>query len=334
MFQPFKEAFALLARTTPYLVMRLGVYTFAGVVIGIYWLVIGLIAWVAGKILPVAGIIVFIIGLAANLWLWRLLREYMLYIVKAGHIAVIAELVSRGKLPEGEGQVAFGKRQVTERFGQASGLFAADQLVKAIIAALNRTLFTATAFLPFLRGLAQFAQLVVDRSLTYIDEAILARTYVTGERNIWESARQGIILYGMNWKPILKTAVLTALIGYFATAVIFVIFLGPALAISALLPPAFRIVALVIAAVFAFTTRLALVEPFAMTATLVTYLRSVEGQVPDPAWEARIASLTGRFGELKAKAGEFARGSGGQQPGPAPAFAGVGSPVPPPPRSS
>jgi hypothetical protein len=53
---------------------------------------------------------------------------------------------------------------------------------------------------------------VVDRSLTYIDEAILARTYVTGERNIWESARQGIILYGMNWKPILKTAVVTALI--------------------------------------------------------------------------------------------------------------------------
>jgi hypothetical protein len=39
-----------------------------------------------------------------------------------------------------------------------------------------------------------------------------------------------------------------------------------------------------------------------MTATLVTYLRAVEGQVPDPAWEARLASLSGKFGELKERA--------------------------------
>ena len=57
------------------------------------------------------------------------LREYLLYIVKAGHIAVLVELLDDGELPGGRGQINHATEVVKQRFGQASILFGVDQLV-------------------------------------------------------------------------------------------------------------------------------------------------------------------------------------------------------------
>src|SRR5690606_40642685 len=57
-------------------------------------------------------------------------REYILYIVKAGHIAVLVKLIDGEPLPDGRSQITYAKSVVTERFAQASLLFALDQLVK------------------------------------------------------------------------------------------------------------------------------------------------------------------------------------------------------------
>ena len=53
------------------------------------------------------------------------LRDYILYLVKAGHIAVLVELLDGKDIPGGIGQITYAKAIVTDRFGQASAIPAA-----------------------------------------------------------------------------------------------------------------------------------------------------------------------------------------------------------------
>ena len=39
-----------------------------------------------------------------------LLREYILYVVKAGHIAVMVHLIDGREVPDGQGQIAYARR--------------------------------------------------------------------------------------------------------------------------------------------------------------------------------------------------------------------------------
>src|SRR5690606_19410992 len=52
-------------------------------------------------------------GLVSMLFYW--LREYILYLVKAGHIAVMVHLIDGTDVPGGQGQVAYAQRVVRER---------------------------------------------------------------------------------------------------------------------------------------------------------------------------------------------------------------------------
>src|SRR5690554_7454193 len=65
------------------------------------------------------------------------LREYLLYMVKAGHIAVLVELLEGHSLPQGRSQIQHATASVKERFGRASALFAVDQLIKGVLKALT-----------------------------------------------------------------------------------------------------------------------------------------------------------------------------------------------------
>ncbi|NMA99537.1 MAG: hypothetical protein GX970_15775, partial [Phyllobacteriaceae bacterium] len=66
-----------------------------------------------------------------------LAREYVLYIVKAGHIAVLVKLLDGERMPEGRSQIAYAREEVTKRFAQASVLFGVDQLVKGVLRAIT-----------------------------------------------------------------------------------------------------------------------------------------------------------------------------------------------------
>lgn len=136
------QAFSLMMRTLPFVLLRAAVYfgitlayilaTGAGVVIG----------WGVGAFgdedfrataMAWGGMAGFGVTGAVMYWL----REYILYVVKAGHVAVLVELIDGRPLPEGRGQIAHATTVVKERFGQASLLFALDQLVKGVIRAVT-----------------------------------------------------------------------------------------------------------------------------------------------------------------------------------------------------
>ena len=61
------------------------------------------------------------------------IREYILYLVKAGHIAVLVKVHDGQKLPDGRDQINYARGIVKQRFTEASVLFGLDQLIKGVL---------------------------------------------------------------------------------------------------------------------------------------------------------------------------------------------------------
>ena len=77
------------------------------------------------------------------------------------------------------------------------------------------------------------------------------------------------------------------------------------------------IVSFVIAIVFAWSFKAALLEPFAIAALMEVYFRVIEGQQANPEWERKLDGASNKFHEMAGKAMDWvgAKPTGGQQPG-------------------
>ncbi|MDS1136662.1 hypothetical protein [Nitratireductor indicus] len=316
------NAFRLMAATTPFLLFRAMVYF--GIAVA-YVLATGVGAGVGYGIGGFAGpddqagyaIWGGGIGFSLTAGVLYFLREYILYTVKAAHIAVLVEKMDGRPLPEGRGQVAYGASVVRERFAQASVLFAVDQLVKGVIRAITGLVQGILSFLPIpgLDNIARILRAFLNVAVGFIDEVILAHAIRTRSDNAWASAREALVLYGQNHKAMLKNAAFLAVIVYGLSFLVFLVMLAPAAAVVYLMPGAWSAGGMIFALLFAWAVKAALIEPFAITCMMQVFFKVTEGQVPDPAWDAKLEQMSGKFRELKDKAvgAMGGRPAGGQQ---------------------
>ncbi len=300
------RAFGIVMQTTPYIAYRAAVYGIISALFAFAMAILALIGYVFGG---GAAFVLFIIGLAGLGFGWRLIREYVLYMLQAGHIAVITELVERGELPQGVTQTEWGKQQVAKYFKELSALALVDQLVKGIIRALNRILFNVTSIIPIpgVEGLTKIAQRIVDFSLTYVDESIIAYTFKTKNENVFDAAKTGVVLYCQSWKPLLTNAVALTLLSYVFVIAASIIFLVPFGILALLMPEGWamaRFGCFAMAIFLGLSAKWILFDPIACTSTLLVFLEHSAAQTPDPEWEARIEQTTEKFAELKQKAAE------------------------------
>ncbi|MDX3972802.1 hypothetical protein [Shinella sp.] len=231
-------------------------------------------------------------------------REWLLYMVKAAHIAVIVKLIDGEALPDGKGQVAYGREIVTARFGEANVLFALDQLIKGAVAAITGLIGGIAAFLPIpgLDVIARFANTVIRLSLTYVDEIILGYNIRTNSDNAWDGARHGIVLYAQNGLKMVKNAIWLSVFLWILSIVVFLLALAPAAAILYAFPGEIAGYSFIVAIVFAWAFKAAVLEPFAITALMAVYFDTIRGQVPDPDWDAKLAGASAKFRALTEKA--------------------------------
>ncbi len=257
------------------------------------------------------------LGLVSVVVYW--IREYILYIVKAGHIAVMVELLQGKELPMGRSQIDHAKAVVTERFVETNVLFAVDQLVKGVIRAITGLLGGIANFIPIpgLDTLVGFINSVIRMSLTFVDEIILGYAIKTGSTNPWASARTGIVLYAQNGKMMVKNAIWLSVFMWIVSILIFVLFLTPAASLLYFFPGQAGGWAFVIAIVFAWAFKAAFLEPFAIAALMDVYFRVIEGQQPNAEWERKLDGASNKFRDMAGKAMDWSRGkpAGGQVPG-------------------
>ena len=314
------RSFAILAQTFPFIILRILVFfgitlayifatgTGAGFGYGLGRIFSsdaegGIGTAFLGGIFGIAVVSVFLY------WI----REYILYMVKAAHIAVMVEALDGRPLPAGKSQIGYGREIVTAHFAETNVLFAIDQLVKGVVRAITTLVWSVASLLPIpgLNTLVSFANAVVRVALTFVDELILAYDFRIRSENPWSTAQDALVLYAQNSRTVIKNALWLALIMYALAFLIFLIMLTPAAAILYLFPGGWTGFAFVLAILLAWAFKGAILEPFVIVSLMQVYFRTIEGQVPDPAWRGRLEEISAKFRELGERALAYVRGDPG-----------------------
>jgi hypothetical protein len=314
----FGKSVGMILRTLPFIVLRLVVYV--GIAVA-YIFAVGIGAFIGFALghlwsdpdAPMGGAFWGgLIGFGITSALLYLAREYLLYLVKAAHIAVLVEVMDGHSVPSDQTQIGYGATFVRAHFAEASILFGVDQIIKAVLRALFGIVNFFTMFLPIpgLQNLVRLAESVIRMSLTYVDEVILAYLIRTRTANPWQTAEDGLILYAQNYKHFLKNALWLWLLMWLVTILIFAVLLGPVGALVWLFPGHNAgLWAFVLALVFAVALKKAVLEPLAIASLMQVFFKIIEGQRPDPEWSARLSQASGKFRELAQKAASWIPGN-------------------------
>ncbi len=218
-------------------------------------LVIGFFIWLGGT-----GVIRFAI------------MHYMGYLVKAGHVAVIAEACKNGEIPKN--QVEYGKKCVQERFATANVYFAVDKLVSGSVKQIQNSIDKAgnkLNFIPGMEYLEKLAQFFVSIFLGYIDECCLGWTFYNKEQGAFQSAADGVVIYAQNWKVLLKSAAMTMLKTLLILlAIVLIAFIPIGLIFKLLKWSAF--LAFILACLVAWVVKFAFIDSYIMIQMMGSYM--------------------------------------------------------------
>src|SRR6218665_3960266 len=235
------RALVMMGATLPFIVFRIVVYagiTIAfmlatGVGVGVGW-GIGAVLRDDGGSMVWGGVIGF--GLVGGVLYF--LREYLLYMVKAGHIAAMVQLLDGEQLPAGQGQIAYATDIVKSRFAETNVLFALDQVIKGVLGAIMGLVQGIASFIPIpgLQNVVGLIRAFLRVAVGLVDEVILAYIIRTRSQNPWASAQTALVLYGQNYKVMLKNAAWLTVFSYGLAIIVFLIALAPAAAMVAIFP--------------------------------------------------------------------------------------------------
>lgn len=301
------ESLRLVLRTFPFMLLRMAVYfgiaaayvvvTGGGAGLGFG---IGALAnaRAAGAFWGAIG------GFSLTTFVLWWLREYILYLVKAGHIAALVQLYDGRAFPAGQGQIGHAIGVVQQRFIEISVLFVVDRLVLGVIRTLVGLADFANMILPGSGGaVASIVNAILQVAVGFVDEIILAYNIRTRATDPFAGAKDALILYAQNHWKMIKNALLLSAIAYGLSFVVFLFALTPAAAFAYASPSGSSIVTILLAAVFAWSVKQALLEPFIIASLMQAYFRTIDGQKPDAAWDGHLTERSGHFRELKAKIG-------------------------------
>jgi hypothetical protein len=303
----------LLMRSLPYALMRFGVLL-AFSVACIVWVVItiGGAFWAGAHIAGAFGFIWFVSCAAVAGWFWSAILRYVLHLIECGHVAVLTELIVHGRVGNGsESMFSYGKRIVTEKFGQVNVLFAMNLLVRGVVNTVHNTIEGIGNMLPIpgIDSIANLITAVLRAATRYMDKVLFSYNIACESSNPWRGAQDGLVYYAQNAKPILKQSVWIVVLEHVLSAVLWLVFLIPAAALTAILPYSVRemggVVTVVIAILFALAARGAFLKPIFLIMVMVRFHVLIENEPISQEWVARLNQLSDKFRDLGKKAQDF-----------------------------
>lgn len=307
------SAIGLLIRSLPYALARFAVL-FSFSIACIVWFTITMGgAAVAGRyIAPVFGLAWFVLCVATAGWLWGAVLRYVLHLIECGHVAVLTELIVHGRVGNGsESMFAYGKRIVTEKFGQVNALFAMNLLVRGVVNAVHSTIEGVGHLLPIpgIEAIGKLVTAILRAATRYMDKVIFSYNLASGDPNPWRSAQQGLVYYAQDAKPLLRQAVWIVILEHVLSVLLWLVLLIPAAIITAMLPHDVRnlggLATIGIAALFALSARGAFLKPIFLIMVAVRFHVLIEHQPVNQEWMARLEQLSTKFRDLGEKAQDF-----------------------------
>ena len=303
----------LVGRSLPYSLMRFAVLLSFSVA-SIAWLVItiGGSVWAGTHIAGAFGLAWFISCAVVAGWFWTAILRYVLHLIECGHVAVLTELIVHGRVGNGtESMFAYGKRVVTERFGQVNALFAMNLLVRGAVNAVHNTIEGIGNMLPIpgIDSIARLITAILRAATRYMDKVIFSYNLACGGENPWDGARDGLVYYAQNAKPLLQQSVWIVVLEHVLSVLLWLALLVPAAALTAILPPSVRemggLATIVIAVLFALAVRGALLKPVFLVMIMVRFHTLIEHEPLNQDWVARLDQISATFRDLGGKARAF-----------------------------
>lgn len=310
-----KQVWKLFAQTLPFIWARLLINILFAVGSLILLAITVGIAYLLVKAFGGGGGITFllILGFIGSVYgLYKLLGRYVLYLLKAAHIAVLLELMEQGSIPQGKGMLNYGKEQVKTMFGTTSVFFAVDQLVAASVKQIHRWLMRLGNLLQAIPGanaIIRLISLILGIALNYIDEAVLSRVMKqkkqSPDTSVWKSAADSVVLYAQAWKSMLLTAAATAVFSILLFVICFAIVLVPLQSLVYWLTgsSAFSAIAVIGALFVCYAVKNALFDPVATIAMIRSYHKATATLTPSMDLKEQLSSVSRKFRELVSRDG-------------------------------
>lgn len=239
-----------------------------------------------------------IIWLILSIAAYYIINMYFGYLVKAGHVAIIATAVTTNQIPENQFEVA--KDIVKSRFTTSNAYFVIDRLVSGSVSQLQRGLQKIENLLGNIPGVSfilNIIQLIVGIALNYVDECCLGYTFIKTDINPFKAAADGVVIYFQNWKKLLKSAALTSLIVIATTIAAWIIPFFVFGAIFTLLGWS-KWIAAILAFMFALAIKSAFIDSYIMISMMVSYMEVAPTTVITFDLYGKLCKLSRKFRDL------------------------------------
>jgi len=224
----FTSAFILNLRTLPYAFVRFFLHAVHAIVGLIFFFATIVCAVVVGKsVHPWAGVAVLFVGIFVYGILWAWWFRYALFAVKCGHIACLTDLVTRGKVGNGnEGMLSYGKHVVSERFPDVVQIFTLQALIRAVVMEFNLALTFIGDLLPFDLGfVVSIGSRLVRSGTRYLDETLFSYSLIRRTEPLWDVCSEGLGYYFQNSREILKTSIWMMFVNAMVRWLMWIVFL-------------------------------------------------------------------------------------------------------------
>ena len=243
-----------------------------------------------------------ILWLIATAVIYGLVMNYFGYMVKAGHVAVIAHAVTSGQLPED--QFAFGKEAVKERFAASNVYFVVDKLVSGAVRQLQNAVGKVGGALNGIPGVSQIASILqtfIGIALGYVDECCLGYCFLKKDGGAFKASCDGVVIYFQNAKRLLKDAAVTTLIVIVGTAAAWVL---PMILFGVIFSALSwsMIIAFILAILVSIVVKSAFIDSFMLVKMMVSYMEvAPQTEITFDLYD-KLCKLSSKFKELFGKA--------------------------------
>ncbi|MGN0341759.1 MAG: hypothetical protein ACI4DO_03105 [Roseburia sp.] len=255
--------------------------------------------------------IMFLVWLVLTGGVYKLAMNYVGYMLKAAHVAVITTAVTTGQIPDN--MVETGKNMVKERFAATNVYFVLDRLISGAVKQLQNAvgkIDTLFGSIPGVSVVVNLVQVFIGIALGYVDECCLGWTFYKKEDGAFKAGCDGVVIYFQNAKHLLKNAAITTLIVVAAT---FVVWLVPFLIVVGIvglfgLGAVGTFIAVFVAVIIAAVIKSAFIDSYMMVKMMASYMEvAPQTQITFDLYE-KLCKLSRKFKELFNKAqGEMQR---------------------------
>ncbi len=244
----------------------------------------------------------FCLWLGGTGGIYRLVMQYFGYMIKAGHVAVIAEAVTTGAIPEN--QFEYGKQMVKSRFAASNVYFVVDKLVGGAVRQLQNAVGRVGGFFDSIPGVSQITSILqtfIGIALGYVDECCLGYCFLKKDEGAFKASCDGVVIYFQNAKKLLKDAAVTTLIVIVGTALAWIV----PMVLFVLIFKALQwnlFVAVVLGFMVAIFLKSAFIDSYMLVKMMVSYMQvAPTTEITFDLYE-KLSKISSKFKELFGKA--------------------------------